>query len=73
MRNFLFLLFTLVALALSGCGYNTFQAAEENVQVGWVEVLNQYQRRSDLVPELVNAVRGAAASEQDSSSPSPMR
>lgn len=65
MRNFLVLLLTFVALGLSGCGYKTFQAAEENVQVAWSEVLNQYQRRCDLVPELVNAVKGTSASEQD--------
>ena len=65
MRNFLVLLLMLVALGLTGCGYKTFQAAEEEVQVGWSEVLSQYQRRWNLVPELINAVRGATASEQD--------
>ena len=65
MRNFLALMLTLGALGLAGCGYKTFQATEQEAQAGWSEVLNQYQRRSDLVPELVNALGGATASEQD--------
>lgn len=64
MRNVLALLLTLVTFGLTGCGYKTFQATEEEVQVAWSALLNQYQRRSDLVPELVTAVRGAAAPEQ---------
>ncbi|MDR2194984.1 MAG: LemA family protein [Gallionellaceae bacterium] len=61
MRYFLaILLFTL----LSGCGYNTFQTADEQVKASWAEVLNQYQRRADLVPNLVNTVKGFAAQEQ---------
>lgn len=51
-------------LALSGCGYNDIQRGEEQVKSGWSEVLNQYQRRADLVPNLVNTVKGFAAQEQ---------
>lgn len=52
-----------LALALSGCGYNTFQTADEDIKASWAEVLNQYQRRADLVPNLVNVVKGYAAHE----------
>jgi LemA protein len=66
MRNTLTTLFILwAALALSGCGYNTLQAQDESVTAGWSEVLNQYQRRADLVPNLVNTVKGYAAHEQE--------
>jgi LemA protein len=51
-------------LALSGCGYNTLQSTDEQVKAAWSEVLNQYQRRADLVPNLVNTVKGFAAQEQ---------
>ena len=60
-----FLLAVAVALGLSGCGYNTFQTTDEQIKASWAEVLNQYQRRADLVPNLVNTVKGAAAFEQD--------
>jgi LemA protein len=53
-----------VTLALSGCGYNEIQQADEQVKAAWSEVLNQYQRRNDLVPNLVNTVKGFAAQEQ---------
>jgi len=53
----------LAALSLSGCGYNTLQAQDEAIKAGWSEVLNQYQRRADLVPNLVNTVKGYAAHE----------
>jgi LemA protein len=53
----------LVAM-LSGCGYNDIQRADEQVKSAWSEVLNQYQRRNDLVPNLVNTVKGLAAQEQ---------
>ncbi len=49
---------------LSGCGYNTFQSQDEQVKSAWSEVLNQYQRRADLIPNLVNTVKGYAAQEQ---------
>ena len=51
-------------LALAGCGYNAFQSQDEHVKSAWAEVLNQYQRRADLVPNLVNTVKGYAAQEQ---------
>ncbi|MGO9039560.1 MAG: LemA family protein [Steroidobacteraceae bacterium] len=52
------------ALLLSGCGYNTLQTQDEQVKSGWSEVINQYQRRADLIPNLVNTVKGYAAQEQ---------
>ena len=55
----------LVALGLSGCGYNTFQSGDEQVKSSWSEVVNQYQRRADLIPNLVNTVKGFAAQEKD--------
>jgi LemA protein len=55
----------LLAGTLSGCGYNDFQRLDEQVKAGWSEVLNQYQRRSDLVPNLVATVKGEASFEQD--------
>ena len=55
----------LLAALLSGCGYNTFQTHDEQIKAGWAEVLNQYQRRADLIPNLVNTVKGYAAQEQD--------
>ncbi len=55
---------TLVA-ALTGCGYNDFQRLDEQTTSSWSEVLNQYQRRADLVPNLVATVKGEAAFEQD--------
>ena len=59
MKNRLFLLFVTVAaaLALSGCGYNRFQTLDEQTKSAWSEVLNQYQRRADLVPNIVASVK----------------
>ena len=54
----------LVAAGLSGCGYNDIQRQDEQVKSAWSEVLNQYQRRADLIPNLVNTVKGFAAQEQ---------
>jgi LemA protein len=54
----------LSTLVLSGCGYNTLQQVDEQTKAAWSEVLNQYQRRADLVPNLVNTVKGFAAQEQ---------
>jgi len=51
--------------ALSGCGYNDFQQHDEKAKAAWSEVLNQYQRRADLVPNIVATVKGEAAFEQD--------
>jgi len=58
------LLLSLFAVLLSGCGYNQIQQKDESVKAGWSEVLNQYQRRADLIPNLVNTVKGYAAHEQ---------
>ncbi|MEQ1668652.1 MAG: LemA family protein, partial [Sulfuriferula sp.] len=60
MRNWMMSLMVLLTLSLSGCGYNTFQSGDEQVKASWAEVLNQYQRRADLVPNLVNVVKGYA-------------
>ncbi len=51
--------------ALSGCGYNQFQTGDEQVKASWSEVVNQYQRRSDLIPNIVATVKGEASFEQD--------
>jgi len=51
-------------LVLSGCGYNTLQSTDEQIKASWAEVVNQYKRRADLVPNLVNTVKGFAAQEQ---------
>lgn len=63
-RKFLIATFLATSLSLGGCGYNTLQAKDEAVNAGWSEVLNQYQRRADLVPNLVNVVKGYASHEQ---------
>src|SRR5690606_25982850 len=52
------------SLTLSGCGYNTLQVKDEAVTAAWSEVQNQYQRRADLVPNLVNVVKGYASHEE---------
>jgi len=54
----------MLAVLLGGCGYNTFQTTDEQIKASWAEVLNQYQRRADLIPNLVNTVKGFAAQEQ---------
>jgi LemA protein len=54
----------LVLASLAGCGYNDMQRGDEQIKAAWSEVLNQYQRRNDLVPNLVNTVKGFAAQEQ---------
>ncbi|OGV76371.1 MAG: hypothetical protein A3I83_05520 [Methylotenera sp. RIFCSPLOWO2_02_FULL_45_14] len=64
-KIFLKLLAVLLVLNLTGCGYNTFQSLDEEAKASWSEVLNQYQRRADLVPNLVNVVKGYAAHEQE--------
>ncbi|MEZ5653784.1 MAG: LemA family protein [Burkholderiaceae bacterium] len=53
------------ALVISGCGYNAIQAADERTRATWSEVVNQYQRRADLIPNLVNTVKGYADQERD--------
>ena len=55
----------LMTLLLGGCGYNTLQSTDEQIKAAWSEVLNQYQRRADLVPNLVNVVKGYAAHEEE--------
>ena len=59
------LLILATALALTGCGYNDFQRLDEQSKAAWSEVLNQYQRRADLIPNIVNTVKGEANFEQD--------
>lgn len=54
-----------LAVFLSGCGYNEFQSRDEEVKKAWAEVVNQYKRRSDLIPNLVNVVQGFAQQEKD--------
>ena len=65
MRYLLLLVSLIATLSLSGCGYNAMQAQDEQIKAGWAEVLNQYQRRADLVPNLVNVVKGYATHEKD--------
>src|SRR5256885_16458978 len=64
MRGFGMAIAALCTLLLSGCGYNELQRNDEQVKSAWSEVLNQYQRRADLIPNLVNTVKGFAAQEQ---------
>ena len=65
MYVFRFVAIVMAAALLGGCGYNTLQQQDEQVKSAWSEVLNQYQRRSDLVPNLVNTVKGAVQAEKD--------
>jgi LemA protein len=65
MRLLHLLLAFVLALGLGGCGYNDFQKLDEQTQSAWSEVLNQYQRRADLVPNLVATVKAEAAFEQE--------
>ena len=64
MRKLLAAVIVLVTAGLAGCGYNDIQRNDEQVKSAWAEVLNQYQRRADLIPNLVNTVKGFAAQEQ---------
>src|SRR5271156_3589158 len=64
MRKLALGLAAFAGLLLSGCGYNAMQTQDEQVKSAWSEVLNQYQRRADLIPNLVNTVKGFAAQEQ---------
>jgi len=64
MRKLTTLVLVGAALLLQGCGYNTLQTQDEQIKSAWSEVLNQYQRRSDLIPNLVATVKGFAAQEQ---------
>jgi len=64
-RLALLILSLFVASLLGGCGYNTLQQQDEQIKASWSEVVNQYQRRADLVPNLVNVVKGYAAHEKE--------
>ena len=64
MRRFAGLVAIAAVLSLTGCGYNDLQRQDEGIKGAWSEVLNQYQRRADLVPNLVNTVKGYAAQEE---------
>ena len=63
MKNFI--LGFLILTGLSGCGYNRLQGLDEDVKAAWSEVQNQYQRRADLIPNLVNVVKGYAKHEEE--------
>jgi LemA protein len=65
MRKLLTVLAALASLSLTNCGYNAIQQNDESVKSSWSEVVNQYQRRADLVPNLVNSVKGFAQQEKD--------
>lgn len=65
MRRLLAALAVLVSVSLTGCGYNTLQSNDEQIKSSWSEVVNQYQRRVDLIPNLVNTVKGFAAQEKE--------
>ncbi len=65
MRSFMRMMFlAMLAILLSGCGYNAIQQKDEQVKAGWAEVLNQYKRRADLIPNLVQTVEGYANQER---------
>ena len=63
-KRLLAIAMAVVTLLLSGCGYNTLQETDEQIKAAWAEVVNQYKRRADLVPQLVEVVKGIAAQEQ---------
>lgn len=65
MKKIIVLLSFLLMPFLTGCGYNTMQSGDEGINAAWSEVLNQYQRRADLIPNLVNVVKGYATHEKD--------
>jgi LemA protein len=65
MRRLFTVLATLATLSLTNCGYNAIQSGDEQVKANWSEVVNQYQRRADLVPNIVNSVKGFAQQEKD--------
>ena len=65
MRNWKIVALVMLVFNLHGCGYNTMQSQDEQIKAGWSEVLNQYQRRADLIPNLVNTVKGYASHEQE--------
>src|SRR5687767_14339885 len=65
MRQLLKILMLAIPVLLAGCGYNQFQTRDEQVKAAWAEVLNQYKRRADQIPNLVQTVQGYAAQERD--------
>ena len=65
MKNLFKAILIITMLALTGCGYNQFQSLDEEAKASWSEVLNQYQRRADLIPNLVKTVKGYAAHEKE--------
>jgi LemA protein len=65
MKKFLLSVLLFSTALLTGCGYNDFQRLDEQSKAAWSEVLNQYQRRADLIPNIVNTVKGEAGFEQD--------
>jgi LemA protein len=65
LRKLAALIAAVAVVSLSGCGYNDLQRQDEGIKAAWSEVVNQYQRRADLVPNLVNTVKGYAAQEAD--------
>ena len=65
MRKLINIILLATVLGLTGCGYNTFQSTDEQIKASWAEVLNQYQRRSDLVPNLISTVKGETKFEQE--------
>jgi len=65
MRKLILGLLLVLSASLGGCGYNHLQSTDEQIKANWSEVVNQYQRRADLIPNLVNTVKGYAAHEKD--------
>ena len=65
MKKLMYLIFSLMILTISGCGYNTMQANEEAVKAAWGDVEASYQRRTDLIPNLVEVVKGYAKHEKE--------
>ncbi len=66
MKRVLIVMLTVLSVSgMTGCGYNTLQSTDENINATWSEVVNQYQRRADLIPNLVETVKGYAAQEQE--------
>jgi len=64
LKRFLATVLMAMTLLLSGCGYNSMQSGDQQIKAAWAEVVNQYQRRSDLIPNLVETVKGFASQEQ---------
>lgn len=64
-KRFALLMTLVLATLLGGCGYNTLQTTDEQIKASWAEVVNQYQRRADLIPNLVETVKGFAAQERE--------